>query len=201
MAAGALLHSLVHNHPFHNGNKRTALVSMLVFLDKNGLALKCNEDHLFVMVLQLAQHNLVEGPRNELPDRESLQIARWLKSNARLIETKDKSIKFHRLRKILGEYNCVFQSSPGAGSGMIITREFTKKNIFGINKKTFLQSHIHYGGEGREVPRSSIKKLRRELHLDPEHNVDSLAFYDKIEISPSDFIKKYSKTLRRLGRL
>ncbi|MHC4177151.1 MAG: Fic family protein [Planctomycetota bacterium] len=26
MAAAALVHSLVHNHPFHNGNKRTALV-------------------------------------------------------------------------------------------------------------------------------------------------------------------------------
>jgi prophage maintenance system killer protein len=26
MAASALLHSLVHNHPFHNGNKRTANV-------------------------------------------------------------------------------------------------------------------------------------------------------------------------------
>ncbi len=33
MAGAALLHALVHDHPFHNGNKRTALVSLLVFLD------------------------------------------------------------------------------------------------------------------------------------------------------------------------
>ena len=32
MAAAALLHSIIHNHAFHNGNKRTALVSMLAFL-------------------------------------------------------------------------------------------------------------------------------------------------------------------------
>ena len=37
MAAAALLHSLVLNHAFYNGNKRTALVAVLVFLDENGL--------------------------------------------------------------------------------------------------------------------------------------------------------------------
>jgi len=37
MASAALIHSIIHNHPFHNGNKRTALVSMLVMMDENGL--------------------------------------------------------------------------------------------------------------------------------------------------------------------
>ncbi len=41
LSAAALLHSLVNNHPFHNGNKRTALVSMLVLLDENELMLTC----------------------------------------------------------------------------------------------------------------------------------------------------------------
>ena len=36
MAGAALLHSIVLNHAFHNGNKRTALVSTLVFTDRNG---------------------------------------------------------------------------------------------------------------------------------------------------------------------
>ena len=36
-AAAALLYALVKNHAFHNGNKRTALVSMLAFLDVNGM--------------------------------------------------------------------------------------------------------------------------------------------------------------------
>src|SRR5436190_18138540 len=33
--AAALLHSLVKNHAFHNGNKRTALVTMITFLWRN----------------------------------------------------------------------------------------------------------------------------------------------------------------------
>ncbi|HEX5450591.1 MAG TPA: type II toxin-antitoxin system death-on-curing family toxin, partial [Gaiellaceae bacterium] len=48
MAASALFHALVHDHPFHNGNKRTGLVSMLVFLDENGFMIhdSCDEDEL-----------------------------------------------------------------------------------------------------------------------------------------------------------
>jgi prophage maintenance system killer protein len=28
MAAAALMHAIVHDHPFHNANKRTALVAL-----------------------------------------------------------------------------------------------------------------------------------------------------------------------------
>lgn len=42
-SAAALLHSIIQDHPFHNGNKRTGLVAMLVFLDENGLFPTCNQ--------------------------------------------------------------------------------------------------------------------------------------------------------------
>src|SRR5258708_5521281 len=37
--AATLTFGICNDHPFHNGNKRTALVAMLVHLDKNKLAL------------------------------------------------------------------------------------------------------------------------------------------------------------------
>jgi len=37
--AAGLLHSLVLNHPFLDGNKRTAVLAMLVFVDMNGYQL------------------------------------------------------------------------------------------------------------------------------------------------------------------
>lgn len=36
--AAALMHSLITSHPFVDGNKRTALVATLAFLDLNGVA-------------------------------------------------------------------------------------------------------------------------------------------------------------------
>ena len=78
MAGAALLHSLVLNHAFHNGNKRTGLVSLLVFLDKNLLMPKCSEKDLFKWTLLVAQHRLVPLHWDNLPDREVLELADWI---------------------------------------------------------------------------------------------------------------------------
>jgi death-on-curing protein len=60
--AATLLFGLVNDHPFHNGNKRTGLVAMLVHLDKNRLALfDTRQDALYGMVLRVAeQHDRAE---------------------------------------------------------------------------------------------------------------------------------------------
>src|SRR5207253_10205662 len=107
---------LVHDHPFNNGNKRTALVSMLVFLDENGLVITCDEDSLFKMLLQLAQHALVQGPREELSDRETLHVASWIASCARWLEKGDRALPWRRLRQILTSHGCEFEFPRGVGN-------------------------------------------------------------------------------------
>lgn len=56
--AAALLHSLVKNHPFHNGNKRTALVAMLVFLTQNNQRVEATDQELFDLVIGVAEGTL-----------------------------------------------------------------------------------------------------------------------------------------------
>ena len=58
MASAALFHSVVQNHAFHNGNKRTGLVSLLAMLDENDRVLTCSEQDLFRFTLLVAQHGL-----------------------------------------------------------------------------------------------------------------------------------------------
>ena len=53
MAAAYLFH-LVKNHPFVDGNKRTGLMAMLVFLGLNGLRLEAREDELADLVVAVA---------------------------------------------------------------------------------------------------------------------------------------------------
>jgi death-on-curing family protein len=201
MAAAAFLHALVHNHPFHNGNKRTALVAMLVFLDENGLVLTCDEDQLFKLVLQLAQHALAKGPRAELADREVLAVAMWLKENSRWIEKGDRSIPWRRLQRILMDYQCTFDF-PGGGNRINISRSVTERTRFlGRLRMRVLRTQTFYGDQGREIDKNAVNKIRHDLHLDEEHGIDSSAFYDRSPISPSDFILRYRKTLKRLARL
>jgi death-on-curing protein len=45
--AAALWESLSQNHPFIDGNKRTALSSMLMFLNLNGMDIVMSEDELW----------------------------------------------------------------------------------------------------------------------------------------------------------
>ena len=51
----AYLFHLVKNHPFVDGNKRTGLMVMLVFLGLNGLSLQAGEDELVELVLGVAE--------------------------------------------------------------------------------------------------------------------------------------------------
>ena len=52
--AGAYAYHLCQNHPFMDGNKRTALAAALVFLDINGVVIEEREDQLFDMMMAIA---------------------------------------------------------------------------------------------------------------------------------------------------
>ncbi len=198
MSTAALLHSIVNDHPFHNGNKRTALVSMLVLLNENELMLTCHEDELFKLVLQIAQHQITDHTLSELADREVLAIADWIKENVRPIERGDKPIPFRKLRQILGKHGCTFDHSR-TGSNMKITRVIKPKKLF--SRQIILTTNISYGREGREVARTTVNKVRADLQLDEEHGIDSAAFYEDLPCPVDEFIVKYRKTLNRLAKL
>ncbi|MBA3393926.1 MAG: type II toxin-antitoxin system death-on-curing family toxin [Deltaproteobacteria bacterium] len=53
MAAGYLFH-LAQNHPFVDGNKRTAAIAMIVFLRLNGLVPTLTEDELVDLTVGVA---------------------------------------------------------------------------------------------------------------------------------------------------
>jgi len=56
--AGALLHSLVANHPFLDGNKRTGAAASELFLAANGLDLAASDEELEELVLAVARGEL-----------------------------------------------------------------------------------------------------------------------------------------------
>ncbi len=60
MAAAYLFH-LSQNHPFIDGNKRTAAVSMLVFLRLNDLTPTFTEDELFSLTMLVAAGSLTQA--------------------------------------------------------------------------------------------------------------------------------------------
>lgn len=72
--AASFMHSLILNHPFIDGNKRTGTASMLVFLELNNYRLKISQEQLVNMALS------VESKKTNVE-----QLSLWLKKNSKKI--------------------------------------------------------------------------------------------------------------------
>jgi death-on-curing family protein len=67
--AAALFHSLVCNHCFHDGNKRTAVVALDIFLTINNKMLVMSQDDVYELAIKTAEANsLGKRPEEVLED-------------------------------------------------------------------------------------------------------------------------------------
>lgn len=70
--AAALMQSLIKNHPFLDGNKRTAIAAAGLFLRRNGLRLIASQEQLYEFTMEMAAGAV-----------ELSQAAKWLKGHSR----------------------------------------------------------------------------------------------------------------------
>ena len=70
--AAALAHGLARNHPFVDGNKRTAMVACETFIELNGGTLYADDADLFPLILQIADGRL-----------SASEFAAWLRAHLR----------------------------------------------------------------------------------------------------------------------
>lgn len=75
--AAALMHSLIMNHPFIDGNKRTGTISTLVFLELNNFRLDVEQKELVGTALK------VESKKWNIEE-----LAEWLEKNSKKIKIK-----------------------------------------------------------------------------------------------------------------
>jgi len=66
--AASLMHSIIKNHPFVDGNKRTSITAASIFLLRNGHALTASNDELERFTLNVASENV-----------EVEEIAEWFR--------------------------------------------------------------------------------------------------------------------------
>ncbi len=65
--AAALMHSIARNHPFKDGNKRTATVAMLLMLEVNGQQVRWTPTEALDMIVAVAEGH-----------QDMLALANWL---------------------------------------------------------------------------------------------------------------------------
>jgi death on curing protein len=69
--AAAYAYGLIQNHPFNDGNKRLGFIAAALFLELNGLELRCDQTEAIHMMFSVAA-----GKTNET------DLARWLRANS-----------------------------------------------------------------------------------------------------------------------
>lgn len=218
--AAALFYGLCNNHPFHNGNKRTALVSCLVHLEENGLiprqevTFKNFED----LVKATAGHWLPEldsiakivrkdavlhkslALNRITADQEVLLITEWLKRNTRPVDKRERPLTFRQLRKILCRFECEFED-PKKNFIKIRRVVSVRKSFLGVYYPTtaVLTKALSYPSEHFQLTPNSIREIRQELQLTENDGVDSRTFYD-FDGTVDSLLCQYRGLLKRLAR-
>lgn len=75
--AAAYLYHIAKNHPFIDGNKRTACAAMEIFLELNSYVLNLSDEEEIELVLQVAQGNMSKEELSAFLSRYVQQIQRF----------------------------------------------------------------------------------------------------------------------------
>lgn len=201
LAGAALVHSLNCNHAFHNGNKRTSLLALAIFLEeRNGRYIMGSEDDLFDLIVGIARHGLV--PPDETPgkesdpyyaDREVLEVHRLLRAMVAVPTRSDKSLKWHDFARLLERFDC--EVSSIASNQAKIRRQLSDGRV--------LTAVAGARNLGTEISGRQIRQYRKQLELTDDFGIDSSIFYDGRQPHPDlpQLIRRYRGVLERLSFL
>jgi len=212
--AATLAFGICCDHAFHNGNKRTALVSMLAHLDKNRLTLKgtVKQDELYDMMLRLAsrEFSTTRVPRRSRrrmqtvrygADHQVAELTAWLNARVERVTRGERPITYRHLRPLLKRHGYVLGQVRG-GNLIEVCREETVRRGLVRRERLVVEKpigRIGYRNDGEEVSRKTMKQLRTMCHLTEADGVDTASFYDGADVIDT-FVNRYRTVLRRLAR-
>jgi death-on-curing protein len=196
-----LMFGLTSDHPFHNGNKRTALLAGLLHLDMNGYVLyDVNQGDLYDLMLRIANHDMTTHRRHAAADDSDAEvsaIAEWLRNHAKKITRGERVITYRELWRILLRFGYSLGSKKG--NHVEILQE--QSSFLTLGRKVWRTVYkAPCPGDGEEVSIKELKSIRKALELDEKHGVDSDDFYDN-QSRIDGFINEHRTVLRELAKV
>jgi death on curing protein len=202
-SCATLGYGICMNHPFFNGNKRTALVAMLCHLDRNDWTFdeSVAQSDLYDLMLKIAKHGFDEGgSEGDRVDNEVSEIARWIRRRTRRVERGERIVTFRELKGILEAFGFEFDNLHDNKIDLFRIR--ARSLWFGIKKERRRERVLRmaYPGGGQVVGKGLLRDIREKCELDEGHGCDSKTFYGTQR--PTDyFISRYRKTLGKLSKV
>jgi death-on-curing protein len=186
--AATLFFGIACSHSFDNGNKRTALVSMLVLLEKNHSSLgEATEDELYLLATDVADHkNSSRWPATD-PDTVVMEVAKWLRPRIRDNRAGYRPMKTGDFLNSLKKLGCEV-GSPDRSFVRVTPPEVGEGRL----------TKVAYGGDGRELSASYVRGIRKQLGLALADGIDEATFFD-LEPAVDRFVNDYRGVLDRLA--
>lgn len=202
--AATLVFGLVTDHPFHDANKRTGLLTYLYALHKMNRLPTNGQKDLENFMVEVAERSLTKYRRmKDLAKREDdadvLFIADYLKRNSRQRDSRYYTITYHELNQRLREFkHCL--SNPHKNFIDVCRADIVREyGLFGKRKEKLVTvAQIGFPGWKGQVGKGAIATVRRSCRLTPEHGVDSAMFFRGAD-PLNALIAQYEGPLQRLA--
>jgi len=199
-----LIFGLVKDHPFHDANKRTALLVLLFFLSQMNRSPTVSQRELEDFIVSIAEDNLKQFRRLQslkatTDDPEILFIADFLRRKSRVLDKQNYTITYHELNHRLQEFGfCLHNLHKGYID--VCRIEKSRRFLWLGEAKTKYEkiTQIAFPGWKRQVGKTTIFKVRKDTKLILEKGVDSDSFYRGTDPLYS-LIAEYSGPLERLA--
>jgi death-on-curing protein len=186
--SATLFFGLIKNHAFHDANKRTAFLSVLYYLYKEGWLPSVPEKEFEDFTVEISDNLLDRYARYKqmqkdgLGDPEVRFISHYLRSNTRRLDKVQYAITFRELRIILNRFG--FDLKDPSGNHINVVKRDKKKTFLGLGPEREVETRVCQVGFPRwsaEVGKAALKTVREATRLDAKSGVDSAAFFNGLD--------------------
>jgi len=196
-----LFYGLIKDHPFHDGNKRTALLTALYHLQRIGRTPKSQQKEFEKLALRTAADELhlysqYEKHRNK-NDAEVLFIAHFLRRNTRELDSSLRLITYRDLDKILRRYG-YYLDDPG-DNHIHVAETVTERHGLLLRQRTREKVVLRIGFPrwSAQVPKSVMSSVLDATGLTERNGYDSKTVFEGAD--PLDaLLDEYYGLLKRL---
>ena len=195
-----LLYGITKNHAFEDGNKRTALLSLLLFIDKNNLLVKYKQIALELLIVRIAANALNEYDNYRYyilkDDPEVNFIADRIKKYTRKANKKIYTITYAEFNRRLKQYG-VWLDNPSKNCINVYRNKIIVRFFFFKKKEMERILQIGFPGWKKQVNPKAIRSVLQATGLTVENGVDSDVFFKDAEPAYK-LISDFKEPLARL---
>lgn len=203
--AATVLYGIINNHPFHDANKRTALLCCLYLLQRAGYVPTISDKELENFTVEIAEKTYQKRSRFKTLRKRNCQnpdveyIAYFLKKNTRKIDKRKYYVTFRELQGILNGFDFHLDNPNNGHINVVQFKNVKKFPIFGKYEKIKVTiCQVGFPSWNANVSKNAIQTIRQKCNLLAVDGVDSQVFFKGLE-PLGDLIAKYQEPLRQLA--